>query len=277
MADRRAARHPACAGGEPVRRARRVGLAAIDLADPLAGRWVRYWPNPYHKMQKKAPLHANAAGHAASARVDTAAEYENLRLAYVGWTRARDWVVLASRSNRPAGAMLQRLGSPDKPLTMPAIEEGVEFVDLDWASEPVKARVRRCAPEGPRARAVGAETEFVATGHREFPPRWLQPSAKGGANGTDVDAPSTESTETLAPNGTAAAAAFESIGTRIALSGSPSMDLVGSAVHGFLAADRPELDPGTRSAIAAGLCERWNVANALAPAALLTASDALRT
>jgi ATP-dependent exoDNAse (exonuclease V) beta subunit len=54
------------------------------------------------------------------------------------------------------------------------------------------------------------------------------------------------------------------------------MDLVGSAIHGFLAADRPGLDPGARLAIASGLLERWDVANAIAPTALLTASDALQ-
>jgi hypothetical protein len=73
-----------------------------------------------------------------------------------------------------------------------------------------------------------------------------------------------------------AVAEFETIGTRIPLSGSPSMDLVGSAVHGFLGADRPELEPGARLSIAAGLLERWDVTNSVPPAALLAASDALQ-
>ena len=234
--------------------------AQIDLASPLEGRWVRYWPNPYQKMQKKAPLHSCATGHVASARVSTSAEYENLRLAYVGWTRARDCVVLASRTGKAGAGLLQRLGNQDKPLTVPAIDEGTEFVDLDWAGEPVRARVRHCAPAGPRPRAADSETTYVSAGPREFPPRWLQPSAAH---------------EILESPGVVATS--ETIGTRIPLSGSPSMDLVGSAIHGFLATDRPELDPGARLGIAAGLLERWDIADALAPAALLTASDALHT
>ncbi len=230
----------------------------IDLASPLEGRWVRYWPNPYQKMQKKAPLHSCATGHPASARVNTSAEYENLRLAYVGWTRARDCVVLASRTGKAGAGLLQRLGSPDKPLTVPPMDDGTEFVDLDWAGKPVRARVRHCAPAAARPRAVGSETTYVATGPREFPPRWVQPSAAH---------------EILESPG--ALATSETIGTRIALSGSPSMDLVGSAIHGFLAADHRELTPGERLSIASGLLDRWDVADALAPAALLTASDAL--
>jgi hypothetical protein len=54
------------------------------------------------------------------------------------------------------------------------------------------------------------------------------------------------------------------------------MQLLGEAIHGFLAADRPTLDTADRREIARGLLQRWDVAGALPPDDLLRASDRLR-
>jgi hypothetical protein len=54
------------------------------------------------------------------------------------------------------------------------------------------------------------------------------------------------------------------------------MQLLGDAIHGFLAADRPTLEIGDRRTIAAELLRRWGVSFALQPDDLLRASDRLR-
>jgi hypothetical protein len=53
------------------------------------------------------------------------------------------------------------------------------------------------------------------------------------------------------------------------------MQLLGDALHGFLAADRPSLPRPDRFALAEGLIARWGVSGALPSEAFLDASDAL--
>jgi ATP-dependent exoDNAse (exonuclease V) beta subunit len=74
----------------------------------------------------------------------------------------------------------------------------------------------------------------------------------------------------------AAGLELERCGERLVLSGNPEMQILGEAIHGFLAADRPTLATDDRRALAQGLLERWGVGFALRPEDLLRASDRLR-
>ena len=71
----------------------------FDPHEPLGGRSIRYWPWPYG-AQKKTRLadvaEASAVGRMVSAREDK----ERVRLLYVGFTRARDHLVLALRQDK---------------------------------------------------------------------------------------------------------------------------------------------------------------------------------
>jgi ATP-dependent helicase/nuclease subunit A len=102
--------------------------AELDVNDPLRDRWLRYWPNPFHVSQRNAPLLAKIAAHPASLEIDEQARREELRLLYVGWTRARDRLVLATRAAR-AGA---RLAAAPRPARRAAGERrgGVEWASL---------------------------------------------------------------------------------------------------------------------------------------------------
>jgi ATP-dependent exoDNAse (exonuclease V) beta subunit len=66
------------------------------------------------------------------------------------------------------------------------------------------------------------------------------------------------------------------LGERIALEGNPEMDLVGEAIHGFLAVDDNSRDEGKRLAMAEKILQNWNV-TAVTPENLVEASDRLRT
>jgi ATP-dependent helicase/nuclease subunit A len=81
----------------------RDDAAAFSLSDPLAGRHVRFWPNPFSEATKLTPFHAMLGQHPATARAEHESGRQRLRLLYVGWTRARDRVVLAGRSPLPGG------------------------------------------------------------------------------------------------------------------------------------------------------------------------------
>jgi ATP-dependent exoDNAse (exonuclease V) beta subunit len=76
---------------------------AFSLAKPLGGRFVRYWPNPFSEATRLTPFHALLAQHPATAQAEHEGDRQRLRLLYVGWTRARDRVVLAGRSALPGG------------------------------------------------------------------------------------------------------------------------------------------------------------------------------
>ena len=63
------------------------------------------------------------------------------------------------------------------------------------------------------------------------------------------------------------------LGSPIALRGSPDMEAVGHAVHGFLAADRPGLLAEDRDSMASDLLERFAVAGSLAAREVIEVAD----
>ncbi|MFB3818071.1 MAG: UvrD-helicase domain-containing protein, partial [Candidatus Methylomirabilales bacterium] len=70
--------------------------------DPLAGRAVRYWPWPFGSRSAGTDLDARALNAAEGQAAAERAGREGDRLLYVGWTRARDRLVLAHRPGRTA-------------------------------------------------------------------------------------------------------------------------------------------------------------------------------
>lgn len=80
----------------------------IALDDPLADRWIRYWPQPYHQQTETA-YHKGMEGHPVLLEAEAVERRESLRLLYVGWTRARDRVVLTAKSGKLGDGMLSEL------------------------------------------------------------------------------------------------------------------------------------------------------------------------
>ena len=128
----------------------------IELDDPLAERWIRYWPWPYGAQSAKIPILDRLAAAHETQRAASLAEREELRLLYVGWTRARDRIVLATRSGNLGKGTLER---------------------LDLTAFPEHA-VRR---EGTRreavAREVTPEPTYEPREPQPHPPAFLTPSA----------------------------------------------------------------------------------------------------
>ncbi len=74
----------------------------IDLEQPLANRLIRFWINPYgHNFQKTA-LANTLETHPVQLKASIAALQEEARLLYVGFTRAREYMVLPSRKKETA-------------------------------------------------------------------------------------------------------------------------------------------------------------------------------
>ena len=231
--------------------------AALDLADPLGGRWIRCWPNPYGTDNQLGPVRDALERTPAHAALVAAADREALRVLYVGWTRARDRLVLAARRGKLLGGILGKLAAIDPSLIHEpaALAPGVEHVR--WAGLDVAVRV---APHRP-APAVAASLEpgTVTLGRplAPHPPARQLPSA--------------------APPVSATLGEVVALGPRLPIRGTPPLDALGNAIHGLLAADRPGLSDPDRLALARDLLAAHRVADHLDPAPLLAAATRLWT
>jgi len=228
-----------------------VSEQPFSFDDPLAGRWIRYWPNGlFPGGAKKTPLHEALAEHPTTVDVEARAMREGLRLMYVGWTRARDRLVLTASAGDLTKGALSQLADADGPLLD---DDGcpVARLGLDLTAKVRQGEVAEPEPVGELPAGDGP----VAAGARSYPP------ARRYASGIEATGSSVED---------------EAIGDRMEISGAPDMGDLGNAVHGFLAADRAELGVTGRRALALGLLERWGVPAAVDPDALLRSSFALK-
>ena len=127
--------------------------AAFDPSDPLAGRWIRYWPWPFGQ-QTTAPLAVAADASPEGQRVKARESRERVRLLYVGFTRARDHLVFAARRTK-GKAKTQWLGElcgggGESLIGLPvgAADGAVDSVGIA-ASTSVPARVWALSPAAP--------------------------------------------------------------------------------------------------------------------------------
>jgi len=165
-------------------------VKALDPERPLAGRWIRYWPWPFGLL-KSSPMAALAESSAEGRRVEAREEKERARLLYVGFTRARDHLVLAVRVKRGKAAcqwldaLADANGAPLRTLPIEA-EDGAEDAVKIRTGPDVPVRVWRlsgtssAAIEAPPASSSGRRwfarpvlSEGVAAPYR------VSPSDKG--------------------------------------------------------------------------------------------------
>ena len=229
----------------------------FDVAAPLAGRWIRFWPNPYTTSNQGGPIKdAYEQSDTHAALVDRASR-EALRVLYVGWTRARDRLVFAAQRGKMTAGILGTLESIDSTLIHdPGVDEPLDC-RVKWAGQHVMVRVRPARPSLPTSRAI--EPGEVTVGRAPAP----APYARARLSPSAVASVACE----LGPP--------MEIGPRLQLRGNPEMDCVGDAVHAFLAADRPGLDARARLDFAAALLRRYQVDTNLAAESLAEASSRL--
>lgn len=223
---------------------------AFDFHAPLRGRWIRLWLDPYRKRQTGSALHAGFEAHDGMAAAVRAYEHEMLRLLYVGWTRARDRVVLAGRAGwLDAGRLAPIADLLEEPLAAAGVAQ------VTWAGRPVQIRVRDAAPFDIEAPPPQAGLALVGAGRRAHAPLYVQPSSL---------------------HAEAASGAPDRLGEPPRLSGAADMARVGEGVHAYLAADRPEMTPDDRFALASTVISSWGLSPVLAPRSLVRAGDSLR-
>lgn len=228
---------------------------AFHVDDPLGGRWIHFWPNPYTTSNQNGPVKDAYAQSDAYRHISSQAEREALRVLYVGWTRARDRVVLAAQSGKLLDGLLGTLSEIDPALVTDPGAGASGSVEVTWAGYVFQLEVRLSQP----ADAVAGHPEpgFLRLGR--------SPVDRAAAR--------------LAPSSAAPRPAkLEEpvrLGEPLRMRASVETDVLGTAVHRFFSADDPQRAAEVRLEIAAGLLGRHDVGRALKPEDLLELADRL--
>jgi len=228
---------------------------AFRVSDPLGGRWIRFWPNPYTNAQQNGPVRNAFEASRAHASLVMRAEREALRVLYVGWTRARDRLILAAERGKLLGGLLGVLANIDPALIgePDAAVAGEERVS--WAGMKLVVGVGPREPGEPVAAAPVPGAITMGRSPRVRPRARQSPSALAAV--------------------TCSLGEIVALGEGIPLRGRPCMQAVGEAVHGFLAADRARRSGEERRRMATGLLERFGVAGSLDAADLVACASRL--
>ncbi|HEX6706076.1 MAG TPA: UvrD-helicase domain-containing protein [Albitalea sp.] len=223
---------------------------AFEPRQPLANRFIHYWPNPFFGWTKKVPQVEAAENSVHGQAMGEAGRAERTRLLYVALTRARDMLVLAGDSpqigNAPWSNWLDETEGA-RPLLWGrtgAYDAGgvqVSRENSEW--DPDEASV------APPARHSQALSFFESGTPREHAPLWFAPSS---ANATGY-----------------AMVEVENVGTRITVKAGTDFLALGSAVHGCIAyACADPMQPLTVGEVQE-ILERWGVGGAVEPAAVI--------
>ena len=256
----------------------------FDPERPLANRSIRYWPWPLGATQK-APLADAAADSPEGRQVSQREDKERARLLYVGFTRARDHLVLAGRvsKQRLKTAWLDALCSADGE---PLVELPVTAVDGTVAQTNIRLGSDGVAPFSVPTRVYRLNAERIDGQRGNDPaPVWF---ARAVAEADDAmprtayrivpSAGTNDWPELEARVNRSRLGAIEHLPSAIAFgAGTYEDDVVGNAVHAFLAADVDGLDAELRLERARELTNGAGLEGVVRAESLLVAGDALRS
>lgn len=228
----------------------------ISLSDPLAGRWIRFWPWPYGKKSKDTGLLENMQGSPVLAKAAAGAEAEELRLLYVTLTRARDYQVLCVKGK--GNPWLDHALTKAK-LALPSLKEE-QIVAVDWEGKGRKVKFQIQFPKAAVdkiAETVSAKWVVDRTGPVSYPPAKVNPSAME-----------------LAADATVFVGQPIVTGKMLKLVGEPSYQYLGLALHNFIAVDHAGKNAlEKRISLLQGLLARHGVSGAVVPADMLGNCD----
>jgi ATP-dependent helicase/nuclease subunit A len=251
----------------------------FDAAEPLGGRWIRYWPWPLAQQQRaSAPLAQRAASSSFGRAISERDHRERVRLLYVAFTRPRDHLILAVPllKKGPSTAWLDELRDDQGPLvTLP--EPDAPHPEL--AIRTLKGRLvltpRTWRFQGGKSDDPSApEPAFVSSSRS-----WYQRAAAPD----DAAIPPYRITPSRAAEDSLALPSGRLITTtrftrRMAFThaSGTSWDAIGTALHAFLAADYHDLAAEERGTLAQRILVNAQLGTMFSTDALLAASDAFR-
>ncbi|MBX9671356.1 MAG: UvrD-helicase domain-containing protein [Candidatus Obscuribacterales bacterium] len=202
-----------------------TSAAKLDPMKPLSGRTIRYWPWPFGQQKSKISLKEKAdktpQGRAAAKR----ALSENVRLLYVGMTRARDYLVFACRFGTGWLKCLtdEQFDQPILTLSDQQISYLAELIDDVKDSNALFTPMdepKDIEPSSDFSSPVYSSNSTPTA--LPFPPYYLNPSSAGDS---DLSIETSGSAQT------------HLLGERFPLSGTPDMRVLGDCVHAYLCLD----------------------------------------
>ena len=259
--------------------------APFDVNDPLAGRWIRFWPWPFGAIEKDGDFETNAANSPEFESTINRVRAENMRLMYVGMTRARDMLVMAPYSGRtlnPKGTQwLDELSIEGSPVMQ--LPDSVGHKQLLVGDSEHRVRIRQFAGSIESAAQDKLQNRievYDPLNERKSSPRetyFLRPSsittALSLSSGTSASSGTSESSATpgappiydrrLLATGSISQISLSStvidLGERIMINGKVDMSRLGECVHSFLAVDDAEADKTERLKKANEICKIWQI------------------
>jgi ATP-dependent exoDNAse (exonuclease V) beta subunit len=248
---------------------------AFDATDPLGGRWIRYWPWPL-AQQTRAPIADRAAASPFGRAVSDRDHRERVRLLYVAFTRPRDHLILAVPllKKGPRTDWLDELHDDQGPLLTlpepdaPNPEIAIRGLTARLAISPRTWRLdARATTEEPNPIPLPSKRYWFArparTNPAEIAPYRITPSRAA------QDSLALPTPHVLATTRFARRMAFTN-------ANGTSWDVIGTALHAFLAADYDHLEREPRRALADRILANAALGTMFSSDALLSASDAFR-
>jgi ATP-dependent helicase/nuclease subunit A len=236
---------------------------SFDIAAPLAGRELRWWPWPYGAKAKGLSLADNAAGTTIATELIERDRAERARLLYVGFTRARDHLVLSAveaKAGMATSWLDQLVDTTTQPvLDLPWTSDGTQTVVVGGERWDVVVGAEPSAAPTDASSVAHAASWFQRPRHRtERTAQRIRPSSQ-----TLSDAAREQVT----------IAQVVSLGARQPL-GVHAMEMAaaGDAIHGFLAAG-PAGEASSRVELAAALLRHHGLTGRIAPQTVIDMAD----
>jgi ATP-dependent exoDNAse (exonuclease V) beta subunit len=247
--------------------------AEFDASNPLAGRYIRYWPWPLGQL-RNAPLAEHAAASPKGRLVTARDARERGRLLYVGFTRARDHLVLAVKLGAKGKAnaiWLEELADDQGPLlALPTTDADDAVLQIRGLNAPCHVAARVWGLDAGDADVVPERSQDIRT--------WFAKKGDGVLSRQQFLVVPSKAEEYGSGTSNLGVVAVRQLAKRVAFAnpGNCSWDHIGTTLHAFLAADQPNATGVQRFELASGILARAGLAAVFEPEAFLAASDALR-
>ncbi|MBL0404461.1 UvrD-helicase domain-containing protein [Microvirga aerilata] len=239
----------------------------FDLAAPLKGRHIRLWPWPFAAHKTVEGVTDTLISSEAYRLAHDLSFREEIRLLYVGVTRARDYIVFTGQRPDEPGDEAAKSPTPwldllgnhaTRLFALPP--SGCSLLSLTDGDIEVETRV--LAGNG-AAYDVAQHRYLAELPEGEGP--WYKPMRLAPSSATGTPAPADH-------------LRVDDLGQRLLHKSSmDDFDRIGSAIHAYLGAENRSAPVEDRLDLAFALTQRWGVENALKLPDLVTASDRLHT
>ena len=226
---------------------------SFDIKNPLKGREIRYWPNPF---STNASYAAMIQGKSEYLKLATKQRNEMLRLLYVGMTRARDYLVFVARPDKLSALAIMTDAKGKATISIPQDPDNIPAEEAKlWKVLAANAAVKEL-----KFKSEPLTQSYLYSDNRSHKPGWLTPSSAE----SDHSKPSKISAPDI-------------YAERLAVKNTEDYDMLGNALHGFLAVDRKGLSLKDSESLAEDILQAHGMIKHVDPSKLVQQADRFET